>query len=70
MPLTLLSKMRNSPNPEVRFSEIEPALKQAILRFGSPHDRLNAHYPFWYLKTVGFWTLPQEEALKGEETQH
>lgn len=62
--LLMLARVQRIGSARAQFDEIEPQLEQLIAEFGrTSHSRPRAHYPFWYLKSDGFWTIDSEPQL-------
>jgi putative restriction endonuclease len=56
--LLMLARVQQFRTTRAAFDEIEDALEQLIAEFGrTSKSRPRAHYPFWYLKSDGFWTV-------------
>ena len=62
--LLMLARVQQMQQTRAAFDEIEAQLEQLIAEFGrTSHSRPRAHYPFWYLKSDGFWDIDSETAL-------
>jgi putative restriction endonuclease len=58
-PLLLLLAIGRLEQRWLRFREIDGPLTALIREYGPPRrsNKASAHYPFWYLKTDGFWEV-------------
>ena len=64
--LTLLALARfQSGETKLIFPEIEQQLQTLIWEFGTTgtSKASNAHYPFWYLRSDGFWAVENADLL-------
>jgi putative restriction endonuclease len=63
--LLALAKFQNGYRDLLVFGEIEEELSALIRQFGTTSNahRPRADYPFWYLKSDGFWELQNTEGL-------
>ena len=63
--LLLLSDIQHGGQGAVRFKDIEPKLSTLIDRFSGPKgSSAKAHYPFWYLRNDGIWSISDEGRLR------
>ena len=46
------------------YGDIEDDLNGLIRRFGLPHSRENAHYPFWRLHNDGIWEMEGRDLVR------
>jgi putative restriction endonuclease len=49
---------------EVHFAEIEKELARHLREFGPTRSSYHLEFPFWHLKTDGFWKLKNPSALE------
>ena len=63
--LMALAHVQRGQGTKLAFNEIESQLQSLIGEFGSATGRsaARAHYPFWYLKTDGFWFVEDAAEL-------
>lgn len=62
--LLMLGRVQQFGQTRATFDEIETPLEQLIAEFGRTSvSRPRAQYPFWYLKSDGFWTVDSEADL-------
>jgi putative restriction endonuclease len=57
--LLALARIQNEGIGKFQFSSVESKLRELIRTFGttSNSNTPNAHYPFWYLRSDGFWEV-------------
>lgn len=66
--LLMLARVQQLRRVRASFDEIEEPLEHLIAEFGrTSATRHRAHYPFWYLKSDGFWTVDSDDALDFRE---
>jgi putative restriction endonuclease len=67
--LMALASIQDGGSGTLRFNEVEEKLQRLIEEFGNSTSRSapRAHYPFWYLKTDGFWFVDDADALTRRE---
>jgi len=64
--LTLLALARFQAGAQrLKFPEVEQQLQSLIMEFGTTGTSSSpkAHYPFWYLRTDGFWEVENADLL-------
>ncbi len=59
--LALLALARlQAGKPRWTWSELKPALGDALHDYGPPGVRANPHYPFWRLQRDGVWEVGRD----------
>jgi len=62
--LLTLSKYQKSGSRLLDFPSIKEELKILLKEFGPYRKNYHPEYPFWYLKTDGFWEVQHPEIIK------
>lgn len=68
--LFLLGRIQQTQSSSIRYTEIEKPLGKLIVDFGVGRTSKNPHYPFWHLKTDGFWLVRDADKLKLKKAGH
>lgn len=62
--LLMLARVQRMHSARATFNDIEEPLERLIAEFGrTSEQKPRAHYPFWYLKSDGFWTVDSADEL-------
>jgi len=61
--LLLLARAARGDEPRVAFTEVEEPLAALLREFGPPRKSVHPEYPFWHLRSDGFWTVDGADDL-------
>lgn len=61
--LLILARAARGGENEFPYEEVAPVLKKALKRFGAEVTRVSPEYPFWHLRSEGFWLIPDLEGV-------
>ena len=62
--LYALGRYQQGKSRLMPYAEIESDVKQLIADFGPPRKNIRPEYPFWHLKSDGFWEVQNFERLQ------
>jgi|ERR1044071_2445391 putative restriction endonuclease len=62
--LLALARCLNSGGRTMRYTEIEPALREMLSAFGPPRQVCHTEYPFWRLQKDHLWTVSANGPLE------
>lgn len=68
--LMLISRASRGGELEVSYSEIAEPLVALLKEFGPSSSSYHSEYPFWHLKSNGFWVVKDEESFPFRKAGH
>ncbi len=68
--LMLIKRAEAGINNQIAFKEIESELTDLLSEFGPPRKSHHPEYPFWHLRTSGYWKVENAKSFPMKKAGH